>query len=320
MSDPERIPTNAGPPPTDLGFGGSLSRGGRSRLLQRDGTFSARRVGLRFVESVGVYSYLLTTSWPKFLGLVALAYFGTNAVFATGYLLLGPDALKGGVATTIAGRFIDAFFFSVHTLATIGYGNIVPHSMAANILGAFESLVGLLGAAAAAGVVFARISRPRAGVVFSDVATIAPYQGGKALMFRLANARHTELIQVAVVVNISLLKADGSSREFMRLTLERDEVVFMPTTWTVVHPIDRASPLFGLDAETLMARAPELFVLLTAVEEVFGETVHTRMSYAGAEIVWGARFANISEVDQSGVVTKVDVSRISEIDRVPLPV
>lgn len=297
-----------------------MSRSGRSRLLQRDGTFSARRVGLRFVESVGVYNYLLTTSWPKFLGLVALAYFGTNAVFATGYLLLGPDALKGGVGTTVAGRFVDAFFFSVHTLATIGYGNIVPHSMGANILDAVEALIGLLGAAAAAGVVFARISRPRAGVIFSDVATIAPFHGGKALMFRLANARHTELIQVAAVVNISLLKADGSGRDFKQLILERNDVVFMPTTWTIVHPITSESPLVGLDAEGLAARAPELFVLLTAVEEVFGQTVHTRMSYAGDEIVWGARFANVSETDQSGVVTKVDVSRISEIERVPLPV
>ena len=320
MSEPERAELPNAAVPSDLGFGGALSRGGRRRLLQRDGDFSARRVGLRFAESVGVYNYLLTASWPKFLGLVALTYFGTNALFATGYLALGAEALKGGTGTTTAGRFVDAFFFSVHTLATIGYGNIVPNSVGANVLDAFEALAGLLGAAAVAGVVFARISRPRAGVVFSSVATIAPYHGGKALMFRLANARRNELIQVAAVVNISLLKPDGSSREFSQLTLERADVVFMPTAWTVVHPIVATSPLFGLDQKALTARAPEMFVLLTAVEEVFGQTVHTRTSYAGDEFVWGASFANIYETDEAGIVTKVDVSRISEVERVPLPV
>ena len=136
----------------------------------------------------------------------------------------------------------------------------------------------------------------------------------------MANARRTELIQVRAVVNLSLLKPDGSSREFKQLTLERNDVVFMPTSWTVVHPIGPESPLYGLDREALMARAPELFVLLTAVEEVFGQTVHTRTSYAGDEFVWGARFANIYQTDDAGVVTKVDVSRISEVEPVPLPV
>ncbi len=318
MTEPEPVeaPKSA---PSDLGFGGALSRGGRRRLLQRGGEFSTRRVGLRFIESVGVYNYLLTATWPKFLGLVGLAYFGINALFATGYVALGPEALKGGAGTTLAGRFTDAFFFSVHTLATIGYGNVVPNSFGANVLDAFEALTGLLGAAAVAGVVFARISRPHAGVLFSSVATIAPYQGGRALMFRLANARRNELIQVAAVVNISLLKADGN-REFTQLALERNDVVFMPTTWTVVRPIIASSPLFGLDQEALLARAPEMFVLLTAVEEVFGQTVHTRTSYAGDEFVWGARFANISETDEAGVVTKVDVGRISEVEPAPLPV
>ncbi len=320
MTEPERVETPKAGPPADLGFGGALSRGGRRRLLQRGGEFSARRVGLRFFESVGIYNYLLTTTWPKFLGLVGLAYVGINALFAVGYLALGADALKGGTGTTMAGRFVDAFFFSVHTLATIGYGNIVPSSFGANVLDAVEALTGLLGAAAVAGVVFARISRPHAGVVFSTVATIAPYHGGKALMFRLANARRNELIRVAAVVNISLLKPDGASREFTPLTLERNDVVFMPTSWTVVHPITASSPLFGLDHQGFLDRAPELFVLLTAVEEVFGQTVHTRTSYAGNEFVWGARFANISETDEAGVVTKVDVSRISEVEPVPLPV
>lgn len=235
------------------------------------------------------------------------------------YVSLGPDALRGGTATAVAGRLEDAFFFSVHTLATIGYGNIVPATVAANVLDAIEALVGLLGVAIVAGIGFARVSRPVAGVKFSEVAVVAPYRGGTALMFRLANARRNELIQVKVDVNLSLLKPDGT-RAFHALDLERKDVVFMPTSWTVVHPIGKTSPLYGIDREAFATRRPEVFVLLTATEEVFSQVVHARFSYAGSEIHWGARFTPILQYDDEGIVGRVDVGRLSEIEPVPLPV
>ncbi|MEZ4457200.1 MAG: ion channel [Gemmatimonadales bacterium] len=320
MTEPLRAEEPA-EPPKDLGFGGALSRAeNRARLLNPDGTFTTRRVGLGFAESFGLYHYLLTTRWHFFLLWVLAAFVVVNALFAGGYVALGSGALRGTSATGLPARLAEAFFFSIHTISTIGYGNVVPESLAANLLDAFESLVGLIGAAILAGLVFARVSRPRAGVRFSDQAVIAPYHGGTALMFRLANARQTELIKVRVAVNLSLFKKDGVTRQFAQLRLERTEVEFMPTTWTVVHPIDLDSPLHGLDEEGIRIRAPEVFVLLTATEEVFSETVHARRSYAGEELAWGARFVPILEYDQDGRSSRVDISRLSETERVPLPV
>lgn len=304
--------------PKDLGFGGALARGGKVRLLRRDGAFTPRRVGLGFVESFGLYHYLLTTRWSHFLLWVAVAFVAVNALFASVYTALGPGALQGVSATSLGGRFAEAFFFSVHTFTTIGYGNIVPASIGANVVDAAEALAGLIGAAILAGVVFARVSRPRAGVVFSDWAVVAPYRDGTGLMFRLANTRRNELIQVHVVVNLSLMREDGT-RAFTQLSLERTSVDFLPTSWTVVHPIDTHSPMYGLSPEEFARRAPELFVLLTATEEVFSQSVHTRISYAGPEIVWGARFTNILEYDEAGVVRSVDVSRLSETEPIALP-
>jgi inward rectifier potassium channel len=315
--EPQPAPTSA-EAPRDLGFGGALSRSGRVRLLRRDGTFTPRRVGLGFVESFGLYHYLLTTNWTHFLFWVSCGFVAVNALFAVAFVSLGPGALQGATAESAGGRFFEAFFFSIHTFTTIGYGNIVPRSVGANVVDAVEALVGLIGAAILAGMVFARVSRPRAGVVFSDWAVVAPYQGRAGLMFRLANTRRNELIQVNVVVNLSLLRPDGT-RAFSQLPLERASVDFMPTSWTVVHPIDETSPIFGLGREQLTERAPELFALLTATEEVFSQAVHTRISYAGPEIVWGAKFANILSYDEAGTVTSVDVSRLSDIEPAPLP-
>lgn len=313
MTEPRPEPKAPETPPKDLGFGGALARGGRGRLLRRDGTFTPRRVGLGFVESFGLYHYLITTRWPSFLFWMAAAFVAVNAAFAGLYLALGPAALQGLTATSIPERFLQEFFFSVHTFTTIGYGNVVPASTAANVVDALEALVGLLGAAILAGLAFARVSRPRAGVVFSETAIVGPYRDRTALMFRLANTRRNELIQVQVMVNLALVLPDGT-RAFTPLALERASVDFMPTSWTVVHPIDENSPLAGLDRDTLAARTPELFVLLTATEEVFSQTVHTRTSYAGAEIVWGAKFASIIEYDDAGAVARVDVSRLSETE------
>lgn len=313
MTEPRPGSKTPEAPPKDLGFGGALARGGRGRLLRRDGTFTPRRVGLGFVESFGLYHYLITTRWPSFLFWMAAAFVAVNAGFAGLYLALGPAALQGLTAVSGAERFLQAFFFSVHTFTTIGYGNVVPASVAANVVDALEALVGLLGAAILAGLAFARVSRPRAGVMFSDTAVIGPYRDRTALMFRLANTRRNELIQVQVMVNLALVLPDGT-RAFTPLALERPSVDFMPTSWTVVHPIDENSPLAGLDREALAARAPELFVLLTATEEVFSQTVHTRTSYAGPEIVWGARFTSILQYDDAGAVARVDVSRLSETE------
>src|SRR5215212_3802741 len=276
----------------DLGFGSVVARESRRRLLNRDGTFTAKRTGLHFWESLSAYHYLLTISWPKFFGFVVGSYLVANAVFAGVYVLAGDGALTGTHATTFGSRFAERFFFSVHTLATIGYGTIAPKTLASNVIVTIETLIGLVGVAVMAGISFARFSRPVANILFSRNAVIAPYRGGRAFMFRIVNRRSNQLVDLEIKVMLSRRKRDAvSDREFILLTLERDRVSFFPLAWTVVHPIDAASPLQRWTEEEVMECDAEFLILLNGFDETFSQTVHTRSSYKADEIVWGARFA-----------------------------
>jgi inward rectifier potassium channel len=304
----------------DLGFGSVVSQQSRKRLLNRDGSFNVLREGLSPITSLSLYHALLTITWPRFLGLIILFYLGINGGFAAAYLACGPGALNGAttaITATQADRFLESFFFSVQTFATIGYGVMSPKSLAAHILVTLESLVGLLGFALATGILFARFSRPSAKILFSDVALIAPYRGITAFEFRLANARSNELVQVEARVTLSRFKPGGGGRQFIPLTLERDQVLFFPLAWTVVHPIDEKSPLHGMGPEALAASGAEFLVFLTAFDETFSQTVQTRSSYVAEDVIWGARFASVFNPQRDDGVVSVDIGRLNEITRLP---
>ena len=308
-------------PNLDLGFGSVVARESRQRLLNRDGTFNVRREGLRFWESLSLYHYFLTISWPRFLSYVSLAYVGANALFGFLYVLCGAHALTGFEAEPVELRFVQAFFFSVHTLATIGYGNIAPSNLAANILVTIESLIGLLGFAIVAGIMFARFARPLAGIVFSKNAIVAPYRDITAFMFRVVNQRSSELVELRAQVLLSRRRDDRnrtSDREFIPLKLERDRVVFFPLTWTVVHPIDRESPLWQKSEADLASCETEFLILLNGFDETFSQTVHTRSSYRSGEVVWGARFRSVFNPPSPDGKLSVDIRKLHEFDRVPL--
>ena len=278
----------------DLGFGSVVSRESQQRLLNRDGSFNVERKGLTLMESISPYHVLLTMRWPTFFLLCAGWYFFANVVFALAYLACGSGALLSTAPGISQHSFWRAFFFSVETISTIGYGNVVPVTLAANMVVTIEALAGLAGFAIITGLLFARISRPTANVLFSSHAVIAPYQNISALEFRVANARSNELIEVTAKVVVSRFElVDGhSTRRYYPLPLERDGVTFLPLTWTVVHPIDETSILYGHTPETLRNSNLEVLVLLKAFDETFSTIVQTRTSYTFDDIVWGARFAN----------------------------
>jgi inward rectifier potassium channel len=304
----------------DLGFGSVVSRESRQRLLNRDGSFNVRRAGMKPLASLSLYHSLLTITWPKFLALVIAAFLTLNASFGLAYLACGPEALRGASAADMGGsEFLRAFFFSVQTFATIGYGHISPAGLAANVLVTVEALVGLLLFALATGLLFARFSRPTAKVVFSENALIAPYRDGTAFEFRIINSRSNQLIEVECQVLFARFTRDISGRKFAPLALERRKVTFFPLAWTVVHPIDASSPLFGLSHEQLAADNAEFLVLLTGFDETFSQTVHTRSSYKPEEVVWGAAFKNMYNPPRDGVLS-VDIGRLHDFERVPLPV
>jgi len=278
----------------DLGFGSVVSRESHQRLLNRDGSFNVERKGLGLLASWSPYHVLLTMSWPRFMLLGVAGYVVANAVFAVAYMACGAAALVSTVPGMLHHPFWRAFFFSVETLSTIGYGNIVPVGFAANTVVTIEALAGLMTFAIATGLVFARFSRPTANILFSSHAVVAPYQGLRALEFRVANARSNELIEVTAKVIISRFEdADGlKTRRYYPLPLERDGVVFLPLTWTVVHPIDEQSPLHGQTPESLHHSNTEVLVLLKAFDETFSTIVQTRTSYTYEDVVWNARFAD----------------------------
>lgn len=281
---------------SDLGFGSKVLEREHTRFLNRDGTFNVVRLGLPWWKSLNLYHTLVTCSWWSFYGLLGLGYLSVNLLFALAYLACGPDALAGATSSAIHDRFFDAFFFSVQTLATIGYGALSPNGLAANVLVAIEALMGLLGVALATGLSFSRFARPQAKIRFADKAVVAPYQDGWAFMFRLANERSSQLIEVKATVVLSYL-VDGAmgkpTRKFVPLSLERDRVMFFPLHWTVVHPITPESPMAGLNARALADGDAEIFILMTAFDEASSQTVHTRTSYKASEIVFGARYQDI---------------------------
>jgi inward rectifier potassium channel len=305
----------------DLGFGAVVSRESHERLLNRDGSFNVRRTGLRFWSSFSAYHAMLTIPWWQFFSATAILYLTVNAAFAAAYLACGPGALGSETAGMQNHTYLRAFFFSVQTLATIGYGQVVPIGTPANSLVTLESLVGLMGFGVVTGLMFARFSRPTAKVLFSRHALIAPYQNITALEFRVANARSNELIEVSAKVLLSRFEeVDGiRTRRYYPLDLERSGVVFLPLTWTVVHPINEASPLFGETPQSLRESQSELLVLLKAFDEIFSTTVETRTSFIPDEVLFGYRFANAFVISaSSGKKVAVDMRQFDKVEPVQL--
>ena len=302
----------------DLGLGSRVAQESRVRFLNRDGTFNVRRKGLSFFRSQNTYHSLLTISWVKFFIIVIIGYFIVNAIFALGYVFCGSDAIEGIHAQNIADQFLQDFFFSVQTVATIGYGTQYPIGLAANILVTIESLAGLLGFALATGLLVARFSRPYAQIVYSRHAVIAPYRGKTAFEFRIANERSNELIEVQCTLTMSRVERDAQGkplRKFYPLSLERSHVVFFPLHWVIVHPITEASPLYNETEESLKTSDAEFLILLTGIDETFSQTVHSRSSYKYHEVRWGAKFADMFHSSDSEGVT-IDLRRIHNIDPV----
>jgi len=298
--------------PKDLGFGSVIGGANEARLLNRDGSFTSRRDGLPFLSSLSFYHYFLTLSWPQFFGIMAGLYLVANTVFALAYLACGPNALIATTATGVDNTFWRAFFFSVETLATVGYGNVTPNGLVAHFVMTSESLAGLLVFALGTGLVFARFSRPTAAVLFSTRAVIGPYHDRTAFMFRIANGRSNQLVELEAKVLYS--RIENTVRTYDQLDLERTRVVFFPLSWTIVHPIDEASPLFGVTPEMLRANDAEFMIMLGGTDETFSQTVHARSSYKAPEIRFGHRFANIyNPVDANGVVS-IDVRKLSDTE------
>jgi inward rectifier potassium channel len=302
----------------DLGFGSVVAEGSRQRFINRDGSFNVRRAGLTVVRSLNLYHYLLSMTWRTFLGLVLVLFFVSNLIFGVVYASFGPESIVDTSGHPFSNIFLTGFFFSVQTFATIGYGTIHPVGLIPNLVVTIESYYSLLVNALITGLVFARFARPTARIVLSDVAIIAPYRDITGFMFRVVNGRNNQLIDVKAQVMVArFIEIDGKiTRKFDLLELERRSVTFFPLTWTIVHPIDESSPLFGLTEAELKASDAEFLILLSATDETFATSVHQRSSYKPSEVKFGYKFVSIYNDVEAGAPITIDVRKLSQIEKV----
>jgi len=280
------------------------------RAINKDGSFNVLRQGTSW-RYTHPYLFLINTPLPVFLAIVLAAYVVVNCIFAMIYFSLPPGEIHGVRIASPWLQFTDDFFFSAHTLTTVGYGNLAPASIAANSVAAFEAIVGLMGFALATGLLFGRVSRPSARIGFSGKALIAPYQDKSSLQFRIVNLRSNVLIELQASVMLMLVEGGEAIRTYRPLTLERQSVYFFPLTWTIVHPIDEASPFFGKTAADLERLHAELLILVKGFDDTFGQTVNARYSYRFDEIVWGARFTPAFHINDGGHMV-LEVNRVGE--------
>lgn len=253
--------------------------------------FTVVRFGSKKFHWGDLYHLLLRISWPGFLGIVIVAYLITNTCFALAYLAGGD-----GLTNAKPGSFPDAFFFSVQTMASIGYGAIYPKTFYTNLLVTIEALVGLIELAMTTGLIFARFSIPTARIMFSRVVVIAPFNGVPTLMFRAANQRHNQILEAQLRVSLvrDEVNLEGQwMRRIYDLPLVRNQTPIFGQTLTVMHPIDEHSPLHNATQSALGESDVAIVVILTGIDETVSQTVHARHIYSAQDILCNMAFVDL---------------------------
>ncbi len=267
-------------------------------LLQREASDRVVAIGLRDPWLGDLYHRLLKLPWWAFLLGLAAVYLGLNLLFALLYLLGA-----GAIANARPGAFSDAFFFSVETISTIGYGQMSPGTFYGNVVMTAEAMFGLTFLAGSVGLLLARFTRPTARVMFSRVAVVTTYNGVPTLSLRIANQRRNQILEAQV--SVTLVRDERTiegewMRRFYDLQLVRQRSPIFAMSFTVMHAIDGASPLSNATASSLAAEEAELVVTVTGIDETMSQAVHARTSYLAHEVLWGRRFADVFTETEDG--------------------
>jgi inward rectifier potassium channel len=259
--------------------------------------FGIRVIGASKTPLRDFYHVFLRVPWPVALAFIVAGYLLLNTLFALGYLA------TGGLTDGQPKSFADAFYFSIQTLGTIGYGAVAPVSRGANLLVVLESVTGLLVTALATGLVFSKFARSTARVVFSERAVICPMDGVPTLMFRVGNERGNQIMDTEIRVAMVRTEKTREGQTFYRmydLVLARSRAPALSRSWTAMHPISYSSPLHGQSPETLKRDEIELTVTLSGMDDVSLQPVHASKRYLDGEIVWGARFVDVLSEEEDG--------------------
>jgi inward rectifier potassium channel len=261
------------------------------------------------------YHWILSLSWPQFAGLLSGAYLSLNLVFAVLYEFAG-----NSIAEMPPGSFSAAFFFSVQTLATVGYGHMYPTTLYGNILTTVEIMVGMFGLAVMTGLIFVRFSRPSARIEFTRNLVIAPFNGQPTLMLRVANLRHHSMAEVEfklMFMRNEEIKEGEEFRRFYPLKLHFDWLITFPVALTLLHTIDEQSPLYGMTVASLEATNARLVASVVGIETVIQAAVQCQKDYSWRDIRFGERFVEIYTETGEGRLT-VDYGRLHETEPAPL--
>jgi inward rectifier potassium channel len=249
------------------------------------------RVGQERAYLRDLYALLLETKWRYLILMCAAAYFTVNASFALLYVESG-DCILGAQP----GSVFDAFFFSIQTLATIGYGTMSPNGVCGHVLVGVQSLVGLLSFAVVTGIVFAKFARPVAGVLFSKKAILTTRDGIPFLMFRVANARGSDIIQASIHVAAlmdEVTREGHHMRRFYDLKLERSATPILLMSWLVMHRIDEQSPLYGKSRDDFAAGDISIMASITGMDGTFMQTVYSFTMYQHVDVIHGAEYEDV---------------------------
>jgi inward rectifier potassium channel len=261
-----------------------------------------------------VYRWLLGLNWPRFAVFVAIVYIGLNLLFAALYSLQ-QDSIAG---STGGHWFFDCFFFSIQTLATVGYGHMYPQTLYGHIISTIEIMTGVFLLAVMTGLIFVRFSRPIARVVFSRSIVIAPLNGRPTLMVRVGNENQHSMVEAEFRIMFSRdeqLLEGGDFRYFYVLKLHFDRLTVFPAALTLRHTIDEKSPLFGATPDSLEASRVLFLVSVIGIDPVIAASVQMQKDYSWHDVRFGERFVEIY-TDHGGGRLTVDYGRLHDTEPV----
>ncbi len=302
----------------DTGFS-SATEGVGGRFINKDGSFNVTKEGASVIERVSLYQNMLTMPLGKFLLVILFFFIGINVIFTLAFFFMTTDQLTGMIFTSPQDHFKELFFFSAQTLTTVGYGRINPVGTLASSVASLEALCGFLGFAVITGLLYGKFSRPRAYLKFSENALVAPYMDKTGLMFRFMSYKENHTltdVEVKVTFGITGNEQNKEVFKFYTLPLERSKIDSLVMNWTVVHPIDEESPLFGLTHEELQNSDAEIYVLVRGFDDIFSNTVLQRTSYRfKEEVIFNAKFQKMFRESPDGNTTIMELNKLNDFHR-----
>ncbi len=285
------------------------------QVTVRAGQIEFLKINMERREWRDTYHWVLSLSWPGFVLLILGAFLAINLIFA-GLYAVGGKSIFG----MTPGSFEESFFFSVQTLATVGYGHMYPQTLYGHLVTTVEILAGMFGLALMTGLIFVRFSRPKARVLFSKSMVVAPFNGRPTLMLRVANLRNQSMVEAEFRVlytrEESTLEGGPTVRRFYPLKLEFDRAIVFPAALTLRHAIDDKSPLFGETRETMQAGDAFFLASVVGVETVLSSAVQSQRDYTWEQVLFEKRFVEIYEELPDGKLV-VDYGRLDETEPAP---